>query len=66
MSMRTYTTTAIDCDQCDEVYSDVVDVQPYQIEIFAIRDGWHRLCSADGTVRHLCPRCRKRLDATID
>jgi hypothetical protein len=53
MSLRVFTTTAVDCDSCPEVYADTVEVSEKNIQAFAKRDGW--IINLDGT--HTCPTC---------
>lgn len=56
MSLRKFTTFAVDCDSdgCSGCYADVVEIEYAEtVEAFALRDGWRR--NEDGT--HTCPGC---------
>jgi hypothetical protein len=53
MSIRIFTTAAVDCDSCHEVYADTVALTEDQIQAFAKRDGW--IINPDDT--HTCPGC---------
>lgn len=57
MSIRKLETFVIDCDFCDAVYADVVEVSAAHIEQFAVRDGWDASESNARFAQHKCSAC---------
>ena len=56
MSLRTFTTVAVDCNGCDEVLADVVPVNERVAKKTAKRLGW--TSTEDG--RDYCPACSRQ------
>ena len=61
MSIRKFTTFAIDCDYCDAAFADVVEEKwSENVQEAAIRAGWQQSSSEE----HICPKCiQARQDA---
>lgn len=65
MSIRELTTYAVDCNGCDDSFTDCLEMPAGTAVILAERAGWTELETDDGRL-HYCPSCSRMAEAAMD